>query len=48
MHSKPSTDCLPATCESIIKANVKAFGVAPPQPIGTGIIDALKTINATP
>lgn len=48
MHSKPSTDCLPATCESIIKANVKAFGVAPPQPIGTGIIDAQKTINATP
>lgn len=48
MHSKPSADCLPATCESIIKANVKPFGAAPPQPIGTGIIDALKTINATP
>ena len=48
MHSKPSADCLPAACESIIKANTKPFGVAPPQPIGTGIIDALKTLNATP
>ncbi len=48
MHSKPSADCLPATCEAIIKANKKPFGVAPPQLIGTGIIDALKTLNATP
>lgn len=50
MHSKPSADCLPASCESIIKANTKPFGVAPPaaQPIGTGIIDALRTLNATP
>jgi len=48
MHSKPSADCLPATCESIIKANRKPFGVVPAQPIGTGIIDALKTLNATP
>lgn len=49
MHSKPSTDCAPATCESIIKANVKPFGAAPsPGPIGTGIINAQTTINATP
>ena len=48
MHSKPSADCLPATCESIIKANTKPFGVAPPQYIGTGIINVLKTLNATP
>lgn len=48
MHSKPSADCAPAACEAIIKANTKPFGVAPPQPLGTGIIDALKTLNATP
>lgn len=48
MHSKPSADCLPAACESIIKANTKPFGVAPPQYIGTGIINVLKTLNATP
>ncbi len=48
MHSKPSTDCTPAQCESLIKNNRKPFGVAPPQPMGTGIIDALRTINATP
>ncbi len=48
MQSKPSVDCTPAQCESIIKANTKPFGVAPPQPIGNGIIDALRTINATP
>lgn len=48
MHSKPSTDCLPATCESIIKANTKPFGVVPAVPMGTGIIDALRTLNATP
>ncbi len=48
MHSKPSADCAPASCESIIKANTKPFGAPPPQPLGTGIIDALKTLNATP
>ena len=48
MHSKPSADCVPAVCERIIKANTKPFGAAPPQPLGTGIIDALKTLNATP
>ncbi len=50
MRSKPSVDCTPAVCETLIKSNPKAFGVLPPAatPIGTGIIDALKTINATP
>jgi len=48
MHSKPSTDCTPSQCESLIKANTKPFGVAPSVPIGTGIIDARKTMLATP
>ena len=50
MRSKPSVDCTPAACETLIKTNRKPFGVLPPAatPIGTGIIDALKTINATP
>ena len=49
MHSKPSVDRTPAQAETIIKANIKPFGAVPsPGPLGTGIIDALKTINATP
>ena len=49
MHSKPSVDRTPAQAEVIIKANIKPFGAVPsPGPLGTGIIDALKTINATP
>ncbi len=50
MRSKPSVDCTPTDCETLVKANPKPFGVLPPAatPIGTGIIDALKTINATP
>ena len=49
MHSKPSADCLPAVCERIIKANIKPFGAVPsPGPLGTGIINALTTLNATP
>lgn len=50
MRSKPSTDCTPSACETLIKNNRKPFGVVPPAatPMGTGIIDALKTINATP
>jgi serine protease len=48
MQSKPSVDCTPAACETLIKNNRKPFGVAPPQPIGTGIINAQQTINATP
>ncbi len=50
MHSKPSVDCTPAACESLIKTNIKAFGVVPPAatPIGTGIINALKTVTNTP
>ncbi len=49
MHSKPSTDCLPATCEAIIKNNISPFGAVPfPGPLGTGIINALTTMNATP
>ena len=48
MHSKPSADSLPASCESIIKANRKPFGATPVQPIGTGIIDAQRRMAATP
>ena len=50
MRSKSSVDCTPSACETLIKNNRKAFGVVPPAatPIGTGIIDALRTINATP
>ncbi len=49
MHSKSAIDCAPATCESIIKANIKPFGATPsPGPLGTGIINAQATINATP
>ncbi len=50
MRSKPSVDCTPSACETLIKNNRKPFGVVPPAatPMGTGIIDALKTINATP
>ncbi len=50
MQSKPSVDCTPAACETLVKNNVKAFGVLPPAatPIGTGIINALKTVTNTP
>ena len=49
MHSKPSVDCTPANCEAIVKANIKPFGAVPsPGPLGTGIINAQTTINATP
>jgi serine protease len=50
MRSKPSTDCTPSACETLIKNNRKPFGVVPPAgtPIGTGIINAQQTINATP
>jgi serine protease len=48
MHSKPSIDCAPSECETLVKANSKPFGVVPSQSMGTGIIDALKTINAAP
>ena len=49
MRSKPSTDCTPSACESIIKANVKPFGATPsPGPLGTGIINAQAAVNATP
>lgn len=48
MHSKPSTDCAPSECETLVKENAKPFGIVPSQPMGTGIIDALKTINAVP
>lgn len=48
MQSKPSTDRTPAQAEALIKQNTKAFGATPAQPIGNGIIDAKKTINATP
>lgn len=49
MHSKPSVDRTPAQAEVIIKANIKPFGAVPvPGPLGTGIINALTTLNATP
>ncbi|NUO78138.1 MAG: S8 family peptidase [Lysobacter sp.] len=48
MLSKPGTDPTPAQVEALLKANVKPFGAAPAQPIGTGIIDAKKTLDATP
>ena len=51
MHSKPSPDCTPGVCEAIIKANTKPFAPPPPPPptlSGTGIINALQTLNATP
>ncbi len=50
MQSKPSVDCTPSACETLIKNNRKPFGVAPPAatPIGTGIINAQQTVNATP
>jgi serine protease len=50
MHSKSAIDCLPAACETLIKNNVKPFGVVPPlaTPIGTGIIDAFQTVTNTP
>lgn len=49
MHSKPSVDRTPAQAEVIIKANIKPFGAVPvPGPLGTGIINAQTTLNATP
>jgi serine protease len=50
MQSKPSVDCTPAACETLVKTNVKTFGVVPPAatPIGTGIINALQTVTNTP
>ena len=49
MHSKPSVDRTPVQAETIIKANIKPFGAVPaPGPLGTGIINALTTLNATP
>lgn len=49
MHSKPSVDRTPAQAEAIIKANIKPFSTPPvPGPLGTGIINVLTTLNATP
>ena len=49
MHSKPSVDRTPAQAEVIIKANIKPFSIPPaPGPLGTGIINVLTTLNATP
>lgn len=49
MHSKPSVDRTPVQAETIIKANIKPFGAVPaPGPLGTGIINAQTTLNATP
>ena len=49
MHAKPSVDRTPAQAEVIIKSNIKPFGAVPaPGPLGTGIINALTTLNATP
>ena len=49
MHSRPSIDRTPAQAETIMKDNVKPFDAVPsPGPLGTGIINAQTTINATP
>lgn len=48
MLSKPGADPTPAQVEALLKANTKPFGSTPGQPIGTGIIDAKKTLDATP
>lgn len=48
MLSKPGPDPTPAQVEAIVKATVKPFGATPPQPLGTGIIDARAAVDATP
>ena len=48
MMSKPSADCLPATCETLIKTNSDLFMGPVQYPIGWGRVNALKAINATP
>lgn len=48
MMSKPSVDCTPAACESILKSNTDFF-MGPVQfPIGTGRLNAKKALDATP
>ena len=49
MHSKPSVDRTPAQAETIIKADIMPFGAVPsPGSLGTGIVNAQTTLNATP
>lgn len=48
MYSKPSPDPTPALAETIVKTWVKPFGAPPPNPIGTGIIDAFQAVLNTP
>ena len=48
MMSKPSVDCLPATCESILKNNVDFFMGPVQYWIGNGRLNARKALDATP
>lgn len=48
MMSKPSIDCLPATCESILKNNVDFFMGPVQYWIGNGRLNARKALDATP
>lgn len=48
MMSKPSADCVPATCESILKTNSDLFMGPVQYYIGWGRLNALKALNATP
>lgn len=48
MMSKPSVDCAPAVCESILKNNTDFFMGPVQYYIGWGRLNALKALNATP
>lgn len=48
MMSKPSADCTPAACESIIKNNLDFFMGPIQYPIGWGRLNAKKALDATP
>lgn len=48
MMSKPSADCAPAVCESILKNNTDFFMGPVQYYIGWGRLNALKAVNATP
>lgn len=46
MLSHPDPDPTPAQVETLLKASARPFGATPPQPIGSGIVDALAAILA--
>ena len=48
MMSKPSVDCTPATCESILKNNLDFFMGPIQYPVGWGRLNAKKALDATP